>query len=209
MLRYARQPFCSSAREVAPLAWVLAAAALGQLATGCVDGCEADRPAPAPATFAPATAPAPPPPQRDVPAATAAIEGHLGLLLPPRDAPALLTRLPAARGLPFTLEDLNRRFWVSWGPRGLVANERALLAPGALVAADLKAKLDAAIPDWKERSGVDPKGVLVVLDEDTDPDAAATLLQTVAAAGNWRVMVLVLEEDGVVTEVSVPPTTRR
>ncbi len=152
------------------------------------------------------TAPAQPP--RATPQ-TVALESQLGLLLPPRGAVPLIGQVPDRRGSPFGLDDLNRRFWVAYGPKGLRANDRDLAPPGPLEPSALRAKFLAAIPDWRERSGVEPTAAVLLLDVDTETAQAEAIREAMAQAATWRLTLVVLDAAGQSTEVDMPRALQR
>ncbi len=164
----------------------------------CNGGCDE----PKPAVQAPAVTPAPQAPARVVSAAAQELEAHLGLQIADRGQPLLMDRLPAG-GTAFTKDLLNKRFWLAWGPRGLVANERVLLPFGPLAPGQVKAALETAIPDWQERSGVTVKAALLILDGATEADVARGIHRELSGTGSWRLAVVVLDQ-GAAVELGVP-----
>lgn len=140
---------------------------------------------------------------------TVALEGHLGLLLPTRDSVPLPGEISTRQGPPFGLPDLNRRFWVAYGPKGLRANDRDLLPPGPMDATTLAAKIREAIPDWRERAGVEPKAAILLFDVDAEMAHAEAVREAMAQAATWRLTLVVLDGAGQAVEVDMPRAIRR
>lgn len=186
-----------------PSRWVLAALVL----PGCSGGCEGQEPAKAraPLPAAPSTA------VRDVELdtgrhpATAALELRLGLRLPERSQRLFLDAMPQGTGSAFDEGQLGRRFWLAWGPRGLVANDRPLLPAGPLTTEDLQAALKASIPDWLERAGLTKaRAAVLIVDAGTDSTVAARIYEAAATAADWHLSTLVQDESGRPLELPLP-----
>lgn len=187
---------------VVPSRWVLAALVL----PSCNGGCNGPEPAPA---HAPARAPASVVRDAEFDAdrhpATAAMELRLGLRLPERHQRLFQGALPQGAGQPFDETQLGRRFWLAWGPRGLVANDRPLLPAGPVTADDVQPAVKAAIPDWLERAGLTKaRAALLIVDAGTDPAVAAMIYDAAAKAADWRLSTLVLGENGQPLELPLP-----
>ena len=178
---------------------------------GCGGGCNesvkappAARPSAAPATDAAVSGEDARPTAARTNPATEALQGHLGLRLPAHAQPLFLEVMPATPGQGFDKSLLSRRFWISWGPRGLVANERSLLPHDTPKPEQLQEALRQAIPDWQDRAGVTVKSALLIVDASTDPATGRLIHAAAAAAADWRLSALVLDPQGAPMELPLP-----
>lgn len=113
-----------------------------------------------------------------------------GVQLPLRTGP-LGELVPATSpSRPFAHKDLNKRFWLLLGPKGMVLNEREALPAGPLPAGDIEAQVRSGLVDWKNRSGVEAKGAVLLLDAVVDPETARQVIREVRAAKSMEVTML-------------------
>jgi hypothetical protein len=130
-----------------------------------------------------------------------------GVRLPLRTGP-LGELVPATSpSRPFAHKDLNKRFWLLLGPKGMVLNERESLPPGPMAAGDVAAQVSSGLVDWQNRSGVQAKGAVLLLDEVVDPETAKQVIREVRAAKSMEVTMLFragTATDSDAVEVAVP-----
>lgn len=161
------------------LCWMLV------LLTGCADGCNPQLALPAD------------PPNDRVPAANKAVvkavpeaTSAYGVALPLREGPVGRLVAATAPSRRFAPNDLNKRFWLLLGPKGLILNEREVLPAGPLPAGDVQAVVQSGLVDWRNRSGVEAKSALLLLDAAVDPDTARQVVREVRLAKPMEVSML-------------------
>jgi len=172
------------------------------LMTGCADGCNPQLALPAD------------PPSDRVPAANKAAvkavpeaKSAYGITLPLRDGPLGALIPPGSPSRRFAPAELNKRFWLLLGPKGVVLNEREVLPAGPLPAGDVQAVVQSALVDWRNRSGVEAKAALLVLDAAVDLDTARQVVREVRLAKPMEVSMLFrtgTETTDEAIEVSLP-----
>lgn len=155
------------------------------LLTGCADGCSPQLAVPAdpPSGRAPAA-------NKAVVKATPQATSAYGIALPLRDGPVGQLIVATAPSRPFGHAELNKRFWLLLGPKGLVLNEREVLPAGPLPAGDVEAAVRTGLVDWRNRSGVEAKAALLLLDAAVDPDTARQVVREVRKVQPMQVTML-------------------